>query len=922
MLDQITKRKIDAARQILVGKVPDPKSQIEQITLALIYKFMNDTDKISLEIGGKASYFVGDYATFSWDNIIDTRLTGQERMNRYTEGLERMARNPNIPELFRNIFKNAFLPFRDPNTLNMFLEEIDAFEYDNSERLGDAYEYLLSIMSSQGDAGQFRTPRHIIDFIVSVVNPTKNDRILDPACGTAGFLISAIKHIAACNTDDFEGDLLSLDDKQKIADSVVGYDISPDMVRISLVNMFLHNISQPHIYEYDTLTSTDKWDESFSCILANPPFMSPKGGIQPHNKFSIPSNRSEVLFIDYIMDHLSTQGKAGVIVPEGIIFQSQNAYRDLRRKMVDENFLWAVVSLPSGVFNPYSGVKTSILFFDREVAMHTEKILFVNIESDGFDLGARRDAIESNDIPEAAEALEYFKKHFDLTLKIIQNRRIFYANKKKIKDNDYSLKGDTYSDSMFEDFAKVLAEPFQNVPRIDKKTIDLTNIFKALSLDLTPVIKGFQEQYNQFQRSINALINDNITAYANGVQEYLKSWKTDGLVALLDQIEKSDHKKWGLVKLSEIAEIVSGGTPSSSEPAFWDGGIPWVTLVDLPPQDNISIIEKTSRSITELGLQKSSARLLPINSILVSSRATIGRIGINKTQLATNQGFKNLIIKDENIITPMYLALFMRAYKDQLIILGTGGTYKEVSKTSFEQIPIPLPSIEIQQDIVNEYEVYQRIIEGAKTIIRNWTPMIKIDTKWDVTRLWKVATFNPSKNEISNIHSDSLVSFLPMADIEPYSFYIKPSETRVLNQVNQGFTYFANNDLLVAKITPCFENGKMGIANNLHNGIGFGSTEFHVIRTNDDILPEYVYSMLCDSRFRDILYPKMTGSAGQKRVPIEAIANYIIPLPPINEQRVLVDAIKKEYMFVKECRKMIELYQSKIQTLFADIRSE
>lgn len=450
MLDSTTKRKIDTARQILVGKVPDPKSQIEQITLALIYKFMNDTDKLSVEIGGKPSYFTDDYERFSWDNIIDPRLTGQERMNLYTEGLERMGRNPKLPELFRNIFKNAFLPFRDSNTLNMFLEEINGFEYDHSENLGDAYEYLLSIMSSQGDAGQFRTPRHIIDFIVSVVNPQKHDTILDPACGTAGFLISAIKHIKKANTKDYEGDLLNIDEQQQLADSVVGYDISPDMRRISLVNMFLHNINDPHIYEYDTLSSNDRWEDDFSCILANPPFMSPKGGIKPHERFPIPSTRSEVLFVDYIMEHLTIDGKAGVIVPEGIIFQSQKAFQSLRKKMVDDSFLWAVVSLPSGVFNPYSGVKTSILFFDREIAQKTDEILFVKIEADGYNLGAQRKPIEQNDLPEAYDALTYYKDHLklpseDRQLKANGTREIAHTAKKQdIANQDYNLSAGRY----------------------------------------------------------------------------------------------------------------------------------------------------------------------------------------------------------------------------------------------------------------------------------------------------------------------------------------------------------------------------------------------------------------------------------------------------------------------------------------------
>lgn len=418
MLDAETKRRIDTARDILVGKVPDPKSQVEQITIALIYKFMDDMDRESVEMGGKRFFFVGEYEKYSWSNIFDPRLGGHEMLNLYAEAITRMSQNPNLPELFRNIFKNAYLPYRDPETLKLFLKTINEFTYDHSERLGDAFEYLLLVLGSQGDAGQFRTPRHIIDFMVEIVSPKKNELILDPACGTAGFLISAYKYIIRENTSEKyrsqngngRGDLLTTEEKKKLLANFKGYDISPDMVRLSLVNMYLHGFVNPQIYEYDTLTSEDQWNEYADVILANPPFMTPKGGIKPHKRFSVQSNRSEVLFVDYIAEHLTPTGRAAVIVPEGIIFQSANAYKQLR-KMLVENYLYAVVSLPAGVFQPYSGVKTSILLMDKELAGKTDSILFIKIENDGYDLGAQRRPIDKNDLPDALQVIrEYMDK--------------------------------------------------------------------------------------------------------------------------------------------------------------------------------------------------------------------------------------------------------------------------------------------------------------------------------------------------------------------------------------------------------------------------------------------------------------------------------------------------------------------------------
>ena len=400
MLDVDTKRRIDTARDILVGKVPDPKSQVEQITIALIYKFMDDLDAASEEFGGERKFFAGEFTRYGWAKLMHPGLGGYETLNLYAEAVTRMPENPGVPALFRDIFNNAYLPYRDPETLRAFLKVIDEFNYDQSEGLGDAFEYLLSIMGAQGDAGQFRTPRHIIDFMVAVVDPKKDESVLDPACGTAGFLISAYNHIVAASASDDGRGALTPDDRGRLVNNFKGYDISPDMVRLSLVNMYLHGFREPHIYEYDTLTSEERWNEYADVILANPPFMSPRGGIRPHNRFSVQSRRSEVLFVDYMAEHLTANGRAGIIVPEGIVFQSQTAYKQLR-KMLVEDCLAAVVSLPAGVFKPYSGVKTSILFLDRALAKGTDHIAFFKVENDGFALGDQRRPIDFNDLPGA-----------------------------------------------------------------------------------------------------------------------------------------------------------------------------------------------------------------------------------------------------------------------------------------------------------------------------------------------------------------------------------------------------------------------------------------------------------------------------------------------------------------------------------------
>ena len=170
MLNSETKRHIDAARDVLVGVAPNPTTQIDQITYALIYKFMDDMDQAAIKAGGEPSFFTGDLEQFAWSKLMDARMGNQDKMNQYGEALVKFSEAKQLPELFRTIFRSAFLPYRSPETLGLFLKEISYFDYTHPEELGNAYEYLLSIMSSQGDAGQFRTPRHIIDFIVDVLN--------------------------------------------------------------------------------------------------------------------------------------------------------------------------------------------------------------------------------------------------------------------------------------------------------------------------------------------------------------------------------------------------------------------------------------------------------------------------------------------------------------------------------------------------------------------------------------------------------------------------------------------------------------------------------------------------------------------------------------------------------------------------------
>jgi len=500
-------------------------------------------------------------------------------------------------------------------------------------------------MDSQGDAGQFRTPRHIIDFIVEVVDPKKDETILDPACGTAGFLISSYKHILKQNTIHRLGDQLTPDEKTKLMQHFVGYDISPDMVKLSLVNMYLHSFPNPNVFEYDTLTSEERWDDTYDVIMANPPFMTPKGGIRPHKRFSIQVNRSEVLFVDYIAEHLTTNGRAGVIVPEGIIFQSGIAYKALR-KMLVEKYLFAVVSLPGGIFQPYSGVKTSILLMDKQLAKKAESILFVKVENDGFDLGAQRRPIEKNDLTKALVILQQYKQ-----------------------------------------------------------------------------------------------------------------------------------------------ALQSGEDP---------------------------------------------------RTILSDSKVSSMAVLAEKSQIAKN-GDYNL----------------------------SGERYRE--------------------------------------------SIVKLHQKWPMVELGEVCEINPKKSEIKTVSPDTVVSFVPMSDLSDNGMFFEIKQTKKLSDVLSGYTYFCNNDVLLAKVTPCFENGKSGIAQGLKNNIGFGSSEFVVLRSSERIIPELVYRFVSSERFREMGIPQMTGTGGLQRLPTSFISNFQIPLPPLEVQKEIVAELDNYQKIISGASQVVESYKPAIK---------
>jgi type I restriction enzyme M protein len=326
---------------------------------------------------------------------------------------------------------------------------------------GDLYEYLLSEITSAGKLGQFRTPRHIIQLICELVNPKLGDTICDPACGTGGFLLGAYQHILTTHTSKEHrqidengltrgllGDKLTSEKqwthlKEK---TFFGYDMDESMVRIGLMNLMMHGISSPNIEQKDTLSKKYNENSHYDVIMANPPF---KGSIDKgdiNEGLSLNTTKTELLFVNRIINSLKVGGRAGMIVPDGVLFGSSNAHKQARKMLLNDCELQGIVSMPSGVFKPYAGVSTAILIFVK--GGETEKVWFYDMQSDGFSLDDKRTKINGGgDLPDIVEKWKNRKSQKEND----RGSKFFLVGKKEIEKNDFDLSINRYKETEYEE---------------------------------------------------------------------------------------------------------------------------------------------------------------------------------------------------------------------------------------------------------------------------------------------------------------------------------------------------------------------------------------------------------------------------------------------------------------------------------------
>ena len=420
------RQKVDQLMNVLyAGGVNNPMDSIEQISYLLFLRLLSEQDEVLATLDAKYKPIFSDkWARFSWGNFVT--LTGDNLFNAVRDAIESFHELPSLSETGRLLFNRATLKIYDRPTLRAVIQGINALDlaaHDGHDFKGDMYEYLLSRLSASGTNGQFRTPRHIINMMVALVDPQPGERICDPACGTAGFLISAFGHILQQNTRPadlrrgmVDGSLLKPGQWRFLEEQTfTGFDNDSNMVKIAILNLYLHQLEKAAISLMNPLTTGFGGGypgRRFDVILANPPFA---GKVQDESilsdlNYKLSTRATELLFLKWFIDHLTPGGRAGVIVPNGVLFGSSKAATAVRELLLTECDLQAVVSLPSGVFRPYAGVATAALIFQKSGssqakshpshATATQSVWFYDITADGFSLDDKRTPIDANDLPD------------------------------------------------------------------------------------------------------------------------------------------------------------------------------------------------------------------------------------------------------------------------------------------------------------------------------------------------------------------------------------------------------------------------------------------------------------------------------------------------------------------------------------------
>lgn len=485
------KRRVDALwTEFWQGGIANPLSVIEQITF-LMYARLLDINETRDENREKRSgkpftrRFKEDEQNLRWSQF---RHLGADEMLP-------LVRDKVFPHFkttaasgtaFAEFMKDAQLLIQKPSLLVKAVNMINELPLTEGDTKGDLYEYLLSKLTTAGINGQFRTPRHIIRLMVDMLEPKPTDRVGDPACGTAGFLVSVMEYLLQTysspegiieETDPetgatekiYTGDLLEQHRDHIRSQMFHGFDFDATMLRIAAMNLMLHGVDDPDIHYQDTLSQgfSDRFpkaaSDGFEVILANPPFKGSLDFDEVHSSLlrQVKTKKTELLFVTLILRMLKMGGRSATIVPDGVLFGSSTAHVALRKLLIDQNQLEAVISLPSGVFKPYAGVSTGVLVFTK--GGRTDKVFFYDVEADGFSLDDKRNPINTNDLPDCLARW----KNRDADKDVDRKEKAFFVSAEEIREANYDLSLGRYKERVYEkenfDPPKVILERMKSL---------------------------------------------------------------------------------------------------------------------------------------------------------------------------------------------------------------------------------------------------------------------------------------------------------------------------------------------------------------------------------------------------------------------------------------------------------------------------
>ncbi len=837
------KNQVDNLMNILFGAgVASHATIIEQINYLVFLRSLSRKDDNAMILDPSAEkIFSGELRKYHWDNLLI--LNADELFN----SLEEVFRK--LPEITTNqtiklLFRDAHVKVFDKPTLRRLVHEIEKMFSDlekqatagHTDIFGDMYEYLLSKLSQAGTLGSFRTPRHIIKFIVDVIDPKKSETILDPACGTAGFLVAALKHLEEeYSSDEFKKldkypmDLLTPQERDFVYKyTFTGFDSDFDMFKFGLMNLYLHKLEHPNMKRQNTLVDTagdrTKWD----VILANPPFAGALDIDSISEDLRMGTRSTEILFLRYIIDHLSSSGRAGVIVPEGVVFNSTNAHKKIRQMLVEDAGLWCVVSLPGGIFNPYAGVKTSILFFDKSLKDKVKDILFVKVENDGFDLGATKKPINKNDLPIALEEIDKWRKE-----EKVESKNIKTVNRKEIINNFYNLNGEQYGNQINETHQKWSMLPLSEVFNEIKNGKNVKQIDE----------KG-KYKVSRIQTIANWYVDLNKTKWTN------------------DNIEEKDFLMEGDILLSHINSIEHLG-----KNALFTG-----------------INEKVVHGINLLRLRPDQKIVLPeFISYILHSKEFISKV-LPFAQRAVNQASVNI--------------------------------------TNLKTITVPIPPFEIQKQIVEVLDGYQKIIDGAKQVVNNWKPNFKINPKWEMVEIGNLAKVQGGfAFKSGDMTSDGEVQLIRIGNVQDQNFNVKRNPCFIEKSFYEKYENYQLHigDILISMTGT---NGKRDYGNVCivdTNGKFLLNQRVGRVIPNSKILNSYLYLSLNQKETKDKFYQNSTGGIRQGNISGKQIESIKIPLPSIEQQQKIIDQIEEEKSIIDPLKKLIELYQEKINQKIEEV---